>query len=258
MKTLYADAYILENLLWDYLLLRAVCVLRSLPSLRGRCALGAALGALYAFLTLLPPLRWLASPLSALSVSGLMATAAFGGERRLLRSWGCFLALSAAFGGSVLLWARFSGEGWCFRSRLLGAVSLGALLCFCLRRLEELRQSPTLRCELRLFGRRTEFTALRDTGNALHDPISGRRVLIAEETLLSTLFTLPEGDAAERMLSLRGTPLGSRCRLVQSRSLGGDRLLLCVRPDEARLDGEETALLVGIFPGKLGEWGALW
>ena len=258
MKTLYADGYILENLLWDYLLLRSVCALRSLPALRLRCALASVLGAAYAFLTLLPPWRWLASPLVLLAASGFMATLAFGGERGLFRSWGCFLALAAAFGGSAVLWARCSGEGWCFRSRLMGAVSLWGLGSGCLRRLEERRQKPTVRCGLCLFGKSTEFTALRDTGNALHDPISGKRVLIVEERLLSPLFTLPEGDAAERMLQLRGTALGSRCRLVQSRSLGGESLLLCFRPDGARLDGEETALLVGIFPGNLGEWGALW
>lgn len=258
MKTLYADAYILENLLWDYLLLRAVCALRSLPALRLRCALAAALGAVYAFLTLLPPLRWLASPLGMLAVSGFMVTLAFGGERGLFRSWGCFLALAAAFGGSVLLWGRISGEGWCFRCRLLGAVSLWGLGSCCLRRLEEARQKPTVRCALCLFGYSTEFTALRDTGNALHDPISGKRVLIAEEALLSPLFTLPKGDAAERLLLLRGTELGTRCRLVSCRSVGGERLLLCFRADRATIDGEDTPLLVGIFPGNLGEWGALW
>ena len=260
MKTFYADGYILENLLWDYLLLRGVCVLRSLPALRRRCALSAALGAAYALLCLLPSLRWLASPLPMVAVSGFMAVVAFGDERSLFRSWGCFLCLSAAFGGSVLLWGRISGDGWCFRSRLLGAVSLWGLMGFCLRRLEELRRSPTVRCELRLFGHSTAFTALRDTGNSLHDPISGKRVLIAEEALLSPLFSepLPKAEAAERMLLLRGTELGSRCRLVSCNSVGGESLLLCFRADSAKIDGEETSLLVGIHEGKLGEWGALW
>ena len=260
MKTLYADGYILENLLWDYLLLRGVCVLRSLPALRKRCALSSVLGAVYAFLCLLPPSRYLASPLSALAVSGLMAVAAFGDERGLFRSWGCFLCLSAAFGGSVLLWGRISGDGWCFRCRLLGAVSLWGLISFCLRRLEEVRRTPTVRCELRLFGRSTAFTALRDTGNSLHDPISGKQVLIAEEGLLAPLFptALPKAGAAERMLLLRDTALGSRCRLVSCQSVGGESLLLCFRADSAKINGEETSLLVGIFEGRLGEWGALW
>ena len=260
MKTLYADAYILENLLWDYLLLRGVCAVRSLPALRKRCASAAVLGALYAFLSLLPPLRWLCSPLAMIAVSGLMAVMAFGGERELFRSWGALLALAAAFGGSVLLWGRISGEGWCIRSRLLGGVSLWGILLFCLRRMAEYRQAPTVRCRLTLSGRSTAFTALRDTGNALRDPISGKRVLIVEEALLTPLFpsALPKASAPERMLLLRPTPLGSRCRLVSCQSVGGESLLLCFRADEARIDGEETPLLVGIFPGKLKEWGALW
>jgi len=260
MKTIYAEGVILENLLWDYLLLRCVCTLRALPALRKRCALGAGIGAVYALLCLLPAWRWLCSPLPVAAVSGLMAVAAFGGERGLFRSWGCFLALSAAFGGSVLLWGRISGEGWCLRSRLLGAVSLWGLGRCCLRRIEEARQTPTVRCALTLLGRSTEFTALRDTGNSLHDPISGRRVLIAEEALLSPLFSppLPKAEPAERMLLLRGTELGARCRLVSCTSVGGESLLLCLRPDAASIDGEEEALLLGICPGRLGEWGALW
>ncbi len=260
MKIIYADGYILENLLWDYLLLRGVTLLRGLPALRLRCALGAALGALYALLTLLPPTRWLCSPLPILAASGFMSVLAFGSQRRLLRSWGCLLALAAAFGGSVLLWGRISGDGWCFRSRLSGAVGLWGLLQLCLHRLEELRAAPTVRCRLALTGRETEFTALRDTGNSLHDPISGKKVLIAEEGLLSPLWEtpLPPAEATERLLLLRGTELGKRCRLVSCRSVGGESLLLCFRPDRAQVDGEETAMLVGIFPGKLGEHGALW
>lgn len=260
MKTIYAEAVLLENLLWDYLLLRGVALVRALPVHRGRCMLGAALGSCFALLCLLPRSAWLCSPLPILAVSGLMCTLSYGGERELFRSWGSFLALSAAFGGSVLLWSRLSGEGWSFRARLLGFVSLAGLLGFCLRRIEERRRSPTVVCRVVLEGRTAEFTALRDTGNRLWDPLSGKRVLIAEEALLSPLFSppLPPMSAAERLLYLGRGSLRGRCRLLSCSSLGGRSLLLCIRPDRASIDGEETELLVGIFEGSLGEFGALW
>ena len=59
MDIIYIDEIFLVNALADYVLLLSAATLRSLPLKRGRFALAAVLGALYAVLAALPPLLWL-------------------------------------------------------------------------------------------------------------------------------------------------------------------------------------------------------
>ena len=62
MTVVYLDRVVLLNLAVDYLLLLATARLAGLPLRRGRLALAAALGALYAAAVFLPGCRMLAHP----------------------------------------------------------------------------------------------------------------------------------------------------------------------------------------------------
>lgn len=265
MRIIYLDELAALNYLCDYLLLRCTAELRGLPRRRGRCALSAALGGLWAVLALLPPLRFLSLPSAALAASGFLALAAFGGDDGLWKSWVCFLALSAAFAGAVVFACLLLGEDagsslqQCpLRTLLLSFGLFYALLRLCLGRTLEKRARERLPVIIELLGRRAELTALRDTGNSLSDPVSARHVLIAELPALAPLFPAlpPPGDSVAQFRHLSADPaLGPRCRLVPYRSMGGDGLLLCLRPDHVTVGGEERELLIGISPLPLGEQG---
>ena len=248
MDIIYIDEIFLVNALADYVLLLSAATLRSLPLKRGRFALAAVLGALYAVLAALPPLLWLRGGSVKLAVSLLMSALAFGTEG-LLRSWLTFLLLSAAFAGAFLGLGRL-GRG-SVHSLLIAFALLYALLRLLLARQLETRQ--LLDTEVTLRERSVRFRALHDTGNALFDPVSGLHVLIAESAALSPLFPCAlSGDAAGdfRLLSEH-----ARCRLLPYRSVGGSGLLLCFRPDKLTLDGEAKELLVGLSPAPFGENG---
>ena len=62
MTVVYLDRVLLLNLLVDYLLLLTTAQLAGIPLRRGRLALCAAVGALYAGAVFLPGLGWLAHP----------------------------------------------------------------------------------------------------------------------------------------------------------------------------------------------------
>lgn len=266
MTIVYLDEAAALNALCDYLLLRSAAELRGLPRRRGRCAFAAALGGVWAALSLLPSFGFLALPSAALAASGFLALIAFGADEGLWRSWVSFLALSAAFAGAAVFAALLLGEETggdtvprCTLRLLLLSFSLFyALLRLCLSRVLEKRRRERVRVVVTLLGRRAELTALRDTGNTLTDPVSGCRVLIANRAALAPLFPfpLPEGGAVElfRALGEQGE-YGLRSRLVPFRSVGGEGLLLCFRPDAVTVDGEERRLLIGVSPLPVGERG---
>lgn len=259
MEVIYADELFVKNAALDYLLLLSAARLRGAPLRRGRFVLAAAAGGLYAVLAALPPLRPLRSGCAAVGVSLLMGLLAYGAGPGLWKSWGCFLALGAAFAGAVFALGRLTGED----GMLLTASPRAVLLVFgagyaAVRLLSGRRAGAReiLTVTVALSGRRVEIPALRDTGNELFDPAAGRRVMVADPAALAPLFDpplplpLPE-DPAERFRRLCARPeLRGRLHLVAYSALGTRRALLCCfRPDGLRAGGEERSHLVAFSPG---------
>ena len=85
MTVIYIDTLFLLNTLVDYLLLLASAKVAGEPLLRGRFALRAVLGALYACAIFLPGMGFLSRPLCRVAAAVLMVLCAFWGTRRLLR-----------------------------------------------------------------------------------------------------------------------------------------------------------------------------
>ena len=77
MTVVYLDRVLLLNLLVDYLLLLTTAQLAGIPLRRGRLALCAAVGALYAGAVFLPGLSWLSHPLCRTAGGAAMALAAW-------------------------------------------------------------------------------------------------------------------------------------------------------------------------------------
>ena len=84
MTVVYLDRVVLLNLLVDYLLLLTTARLAGIPLRRGRLALCAAGGALYAGAVFLPGLSWLSHPLCRTAMGAAMALAAW---RREAHPW---------------------------------------------------------------------------------------------------------------------------------------------------------------------------
>lgn len=103
VTVVYLDRVLLLNLLVDYLLLLTTAQLAGIPLRRGRLALCAAVGALYAGAVFLPGLSWLSHPLCRTAGGAAMALAAW---RREAHPW----RLTALFFCWPEGWAV-----WCWR-----------------------------------------------------------------------------------------------------------------------------------------------
>jgi stage II sporulation protein GA (sporulation sigma-E factor processing peptidase) len=276
MKSIYVEDMFLLNLVVNYFILLATARLCALPLRRWRFAGSAALGAAYSVCLLFPPLQFLASPVMKLVLGFVMAMAAFGAQKGLLRSFPAFLAVSAAFGGAVyassLLAGQSLGEGL-YINVSMRVLALSFAVCYLVltlvfQRLAARRARTLHAVRLTLRGRTAEFSALRDTGNALYDPMSNLPVMVvgieqASRLLPENLLAPLKSGVTEFIRALgEEEAYRTRFRLVPYSAVGVSAALLPVfRPDGLWLDGiEEKNLLVGLCPTKLsgdGEFSAV-
>jgi stage II sporulation protein GA (sporulation sigma-E factor processing peptidase) len=273
MKTVYVDEMFVLNLIINYFILIATAKLCALPLTRLRFVAAAALGALYSVLLLLPELGFLATPITKICLGALMTLIAFGKVRRLFRVFAAFLAVSAAFGGTVfaatLLAGGYPDTGLYIDISMRVLVLSFAMCYFALtlvfRRLGRRRTRETAEVKIVQSGKEAIITALRDTGNELFDPVSGLPVMVADISAVLKLFPENSGDilklGAPEFLELLGE-YGLKFRLVPFRTVGTETALLPVfRPDAIFVNGRQKKdLLLGLTSRSLssdGEYSAI-
>jgi len=241
----YWDLLALWDLAVDYLLLRGTARLAGRSVRRGRLLLAAAAGAAYSVAALA-----LALPVwTLLPAMLLMCAAAFWKTGRWLRLTLLFSLLACSLGGGVLLLGRVCGG----MERLVRGVVYARLpwgVFFAAAGLSYLLLTVVFRdgakrggggfvhARVECGGRVVEVRLLRDTGNALADPLTGEGVPVVEEAALAPLFsaytpfttlrvhTVGGGDTALRALrcvalTLDGRALGARLIAVAREPFGG-------------------------------------
>lgn len=241
---IYGDLVAILNFCVDFLLLLGTGWLTGVRVGLLRCALASCIGAVYAFLCLLPRFSLLGS-LSARCVSLLaMAFVCFGASRGSVKRAPVFLLLSLALGGAAALMrdARLSGL-------IAGAAVLWGLCrvragCLGGRHLEPV--------ELENGDRRVKLTALRDTGNSLRDALTGSAVIIVD------------GSAAERLLGVSREALRRpydtllhsdipKLRLIPYRTVGNPEGILLAKRLRVKVGKHWEHRLVAFCPEQLGD-----
>lgn len=269
MTVIYIDLVFLLNLTANYLLLLAGGRMAGAVLRRGRLALGAAAGAVYACLVFLPGLGWLSAwPCRVLSGAG-MAAAAYGPGRQLFRAAVMFFGASAALAGLVLA-AELLGSGpltvengvfytrFDLRLLLVLFVLCYFVLSFFFRGVGRHGGGELVRLEVRLFGRKLPLTALRDTGHTLTDPATNRPVVVADYGALKAYLPSAADPAQPVDSAKRLNEIGVKgVRLLPFRAVGTEMgLLLAVRSEGVTADGRELGpLLIALSPGPVSDGG---
>lgn len=281
MTVVYLDRVLLLNLLVDYLLLLTTARLAGIPLRRGRLALCAAVGALYAGAVFLPGLSWLSHPLCRTAVGAAMALAAWRREAHPWRLTALFFLLAGGLGGLVLALGLASGSvaayvGRLYRAEISWPVLLGAALGFfgllhlVFRQAARHGGGEIMDATISIGGQSRAVRVLHDTGNTLRSPVTGQPVLVLEQTSLGGLLP-PEVERIvtrrappeERMAQLHTTDLGRRFSLLPFCSVGApEGLLLAVCSDSVQIGGTTyPRTLVALSPGPVSDGGgyqALW
>lgn len=270
MEVIYIDSLFALNLVIDYCIVLASARVCGVVLRRRRYALAALLGALYAAASVLPgmvPLRRTA-PKLALGVA--MALIAFGREGHLARCTAVFFAVSAGFGGAVFAVSLLAGTD--SAAGALVSVSgrvlaLSFAVCYAAVSLLFRRRARAADRQLRPVviadgGRSVTLRGLRDSGNDLHDPVTGCCVAVASRSDVLPLFAgaqalaLPD-DAVGTLEALSTLPgCAGRFRLLPYAAVGVPGALLpAFRPERVTVAGEVEELLVALAPAPLSATG---
>lgn len=243
---IYLDLVVLLNFLVDFLLLLGTNRLSGFPAGAFRCALAAALGALYSGICLLPGFRFLGNLLWRCVFLCLMAVAAFGFSSSAVKRGGIFLLLSMALGGISLNLGR--GD---FAAVVLSAAVVWLLCRICLG--DGIGGQEYVPITLTYGGKTASVLALRDTGNSLRDPITGEQVLVLSGAVAQRLTGLSREALKTPLETLAKHPLPG-LRLIPYRAIGqGSAMLLALRFDHVTIGSRQQSAIVAFAPEGLGE-----
>ena len=240
----YLDLVMILNFLVDYLLLLGTNRLSGFPPAGGRCALAAAVGAVYSGCCLLPGFRFLGNILWRTVSLGLLCTVAFGWGPSALRRAGVFVILSMALGGIAMQFGKGAFVP------LLGCG--GVLLALCRLGFADgiggRQYVPVTVCS----GERTvRAVALVDTGNTLRDPVTGEQVLVLSGPLAEELTGLSPMELREPFETVASRPV-SGLRLIPYHAVGSGGMLLARRFEHVKIGDKVRSGVVAFAPEDFG------
>lgn len=186
----------------------------------GRALLSSALGGVYAIIAWMGPeaLRGSAAPLCAMIGCTLLALGRGG-----LRAVPAVLAVGLLYGGMARVWLENGlPSGWFFPATGVWV----PLLCGMPFRARQDGTETRLRLIYR--GRTLTLPVLRDSGNALRDPLTGLPVIVLSVRAARPLLPcVPDVD------DLSTLPPGFR--FLRTATAAGKRTLMCFHPDRVTL-----------------------
>ena len=124
-------------------------------------------------------------------------------------------------------------------SMLLGAAGI-ALACMVIG-----KENKFLPVELTYAGQTVTLTALRDTGNTLRDPITGKQVLIIGADAAQTLTGLTEAALRDPVGSMGILP---GLRLIPYQTVGNAGFLLALPMQNVKIGNQRGNILVALSP----------
>lgn len=247
----YITVVIGLNFLVDFLLLQGTNHLCGSASNMVRMALAAGLGGLYGGVCALPGFFFLGNAAWRIVSLLFMTVIAFGYSIGALRRGLVFALLCFASGGIALgvenigAWKILVAAGGVF---LLCRFGFGG----------HIGRKELVPVEIMHDGKKLRLTALRDTGNTLHDPVTGRSVLVVGAEVANKLTGLTQQQLKTPIESMGVIP---GLRLVPYKTIGnGGGMLLARRFAKVKIGNWQGSSLVAFAPEGLcsnGEYQAL-
>ena len=243
----YMDLVIILNCLVDFLLILGANRLCGHPPNIWKAVLAAVFGGLYGGVCLLPKFAFLGNVFWRIISLGLMSILAYGVSISALRRGVVFAFLSMALGGLAL--GVGGGGFW--------GVVLPAACLFLLCRVGlpgRIGGRKLIAVEME----QLKFTALQDTGNTLHDPLTGKPVLVVASEIAEKLTGLTGEQLRSPVESVGALP---GLRLIPYRAVGVDSsFLLAKNYSDVKIGSKQGSFLVAFAPQSFsvdGEYQAL-
>lgn len=210
-----------------------------------RCVLSACLGAMYSGLCLLPEFQYLGNLWGRAASMILMAGIAFGWGRSAVRQAGLYVVLRMALGGIALEFGR--GRGL---PLLLSGVLLWLLCRIGIGGRAE--GDPYVPVTIGYNGKRISVLALRDTGNTLRDPVTGKPVLVISAAVAQKLTGLTARQLKTPMETLLEKPVPG-LRLIPYRGVGSSGMLLGMAFPDVTVGKTKCDAVIAFAPEAFGD-----
>lgn len=241
----YLDVVVILNFLVDFLLILGTNRLSGFAFGFRRSALAAFLGAIYVGACMLPGLYFLGNVFWRIMSLAIMSLVAFGWGNSALRRGVLFVFLSMALGGIALGMGDGSVMGL-----VMGALGIAVTCVVGFR--GRVGQEKYVPVQIAYGNHRLHFLALLDTGNTLHDPISGRAVLVVDERIGEKMFGFSRFELEHPVETMEKYG-NSGLRLVPYHAVGRPTgMMLGVRVDKLKIGGKQQDMIVAIAPQKIG------
>lgn len=242
----YVDLVALLNFLVDFLLILGTNRLSGYPLTAKRAALAAALGGAYAAVCILPGFLFMANTLWRMVSLVLMSMIAFGWNKSAIQRGAMFVFLSMALGGI----ANGLGDG-SFWHLVLAAAGM-YLICM-IGFPGKAGNAECVNVIIQHGGKTVQLTALKDTGNTLRDPLTGKAVLVTDAAAGAKLLSLTVDELAHPIETIAsGKYVG--LRLVPYSAVGQPAgMLLALKVDSLTVNGKKSDQLVAFAPQTIGQ-----
>ena len=243
---IYLDLVILLNFVVDLLLLTATAKLSGFPVRLPAILMASGIGSVYAAVCTLLPTAGLSSAPVWCGVLFAMCGICFGWKGSALRCAALFLLLSFALCGLTMSFSRSN----------IGAILLpaAAMVGACYLVLPHgCGAQQLVHVTLRNGQQQRSFFALRDTGNTLKDPLTGRSVMVLGAALSQQLTGFSRHILSDPVAAMAEGKI-TGLRLIPYRSVGQPNgMLLCAKMDELRINGEISDMLVAFAAEDIGK-----
>ena len=236
------------NFAVDCLLLMGTNRLSGLQGSGKRIIAAALFGALYSGICLLPDFRFLGNTLWRIVSLGLMGSIAFGWSRSAIQRCALFGVLSLALGGMATALGKSD----------LPVLVLSGVGLWCLCRLS-MMSAPDSReyipIEIQYGAQCIRLLALRDTGNRLRDPITGKQVMVINLEAASKLTGLTFQQLQSPLETMAIHPIEG-LRLIPFSTIGqGSSMMLAKVFEDVTVNGRKERSVVAFAPENFGEKG---
>lgn len=197
-----------------------------------RILAGATLGVAFAGLSMISGFAFLKHYLWRLCALVLSACMAYGFSRRTVPRLLLYLLLQLSLGG-------ITGSAEEMPSMALGAAGI------CFACLTVGKRQVVIPVELTYGTQTVHITALRDTGNALRDPITGKQVLVVDADVAQKLTGLTPAQLADPVGTIGRVP---GLRLIPYQTVGNTGFLLALPVSNAKIGSRQGSTLVAFSP----------
>lgn len=277
---IYIDVLVLENIVMNYLILVMTAKFSKSKTSNLRLFLGALVGASYVVIMLvLPGMKVYYTAFAKIVLSVAIIAVAFSPEKvkDFLKTLAIFYVSTFIFAGAAFAFMYFNQNGGFIRNGIvyvfwqskwtllfLSIVMVGIIARIFWEIIQQkfIKQKQLIQLKIAFENKVTDLSALVDTGNSLHDPLTNMPVVIVEFDAIKKILPMDiknifeeskEDDLASITGIISNSKWFSRFRLIPYTSLGKENgMLIGFKPDYIEIEGDEEKkdikdVIIGIY-----------